>query len=128
MPVLSHVQEQSQEERKAHQAGGGAGTHMTGTSTARGSVRGLAAAPAFDLEKLLQGAALLPSTHGPAPYASLGSIDTHDEVSTGDNAAATQTASASMEWTEEDHSCSPRSLRSLEVSVCGAFPCHKSLQ
>ena len=122
---LQRAQEQNQDERETHQAGGGQGIHLTGSSRARSSSQGLAAAPAFDLEELLQGAAMLPSTHGPAPYASPESVEPDDEVSVDRSVPDSRTVSAKMEWTEPGQSCSVRNLRSLKVRAGAATFYHE---
>ncbi|CAL5222262.1 g4600 [Coccomyxa viridis] len=100
------------------QSGDGEGIHMTGISTARSTSPGSAAAPGFDFEGLLHGAARLPSTNSLAPDASSKGIEPAQTVIEHGRAAALHRASAHAEWTEPDHDSSVSTLRSLEEGLC----------
>ena len=112
------VQGQTHDVLKAQQSGDGEGIHMTGISTARSTSPGSAAAPGFDFEGLLHGAARLPSTNSLAPDASSKGIEPAQTVIEHGRAAALHRASAHAEWTEPDHDSSVSTLRSLEVWTC----------
>ena len=111
--ALDNVQGQSQDELGAQQSRDGEGSHIT--STARSSLHGSAAAPAFDFEGLLHGAAWLPSTNSLPLAASSSNSEPARTVTEDGSAAALQKGSTNMDWMEHSPESSVSHLRSLEV-------------